>query len=195
MNYYVIFPDGQKFGPADLNVLQTWVNEGRVTPDMDVEVVEAGERMKAMVVTGLTFPAPAQPAAPADTINPYATPGASTGTPTGTENPYAQPAQPAGPGPDNQVYNPYQNPYPRTGGVAGGDDGSGDITKSYIYSAVGLLCCCPAYIGSFIHAKRAAEKGNPGAKTAQTVAIVLVVVSAIIAIAQWGSIMATMGGR
>lgn len=63
MNYYVIFPDGQKFGPADLNVLQTWVNEGRVTPDMDVEIVETGERMKAMVVTGLTFPAPAQAAA------------------------------------------------------------------------------------------------------------------------------------
>jgi hypothetical protein len=196
MNYYVIFPDGQKFGPADLNVLQTWVNEGRVTPDMDVEVVETGERMKAMVVTGLTFPAPAQPAAPADTINPYATPGASTGTPTGTENPYAQPAQPAGPGPDNQVYNPYQNPYPRTGGVAGGD-GSSDITFSYIFSAIGLfaspccsVCALPIYIGSFVFAKRATDKGNPGAKTAQTVAIVLLAISLIIVLATFGNFMA-----
>jgi len=195
MNYYVIFPDGQKFGPADLNVLQTWVNEGRVTPDMDVEVVETGERMKAMVVTGLNFPVPTQPAAPADTMNPYATPNPTAGT----ENPYAQPAHPAGPGPDNQVYNPYQNPYPRTGAVGGvaGGDGSSDITFSYIFSAIGLfaspccsICALPIYIGSFVFAKRATDKGNPGAKTAQTVAIVLLAISLIIVLATFGNFMA-----
>lgn len=60
MQYFVIWPDGQKFGPADLAKLQDWATEGRIKPDTDLESIVDGRRMKAREVTSLTFPAGAE---------------------------------------------------------------------------------------------------------------------------------------
>lgn len=71
MQYFVIWPDGQKFGPADVNQLNTWAQEQRINPDTELESVVDGSKIKAKDLPGITFPAAATPtpettAAPAD---------------------------------------------------------------------------------------------------------------------------------
>lgn len=82
MRYFVIAPDGQKYGPADLNTLNQWVREGRVTQQMMLEG-EDGLRMVAGSVVGLMFPgAPTNYSQPPDgnvyAGNPYTTPGTTS---------------------------------------------------------------------------------------------------------------------
>lgn len=61
MNYFVIGPDGSKYGPADISLLNTWVAEGRVTPVTMLES-DTGVRVSAGTLQGLNFPAiPPQP--------------------------------------------------------------------------------------------------------------------------------------
>ena len=64
--------------------------------------------------------------------------------------------------------------YPRGG--APYDDGSGDITKVWIFSALSLLCC-PIVFGilAIVYASNAQKKGNPQGSTAMIVAIVALV--------------------
>ena len=73
MQYFVIWPDGQKFGPADVSKLSEWAAEGRITPDHDLESVVDGSRVKASAVPGIVFPGAAQPAPASPT---FATPSA-----------------------------------------------------------------------------------------------------------------------
>jgi hypothetical protein len=194
MNYFVIWPDGQKFGPATADVLTQWASEGRINRDTDLEIVETSERIKAGNVPEILFPGPtpqmgiptttatSQPAA-----NPYANPIQSNPI---QDNPVQQnPVQPQ----NQQVYNPYNNPYPR-GTNYSGDDGSGDITKSYVFSVLTFLCgCLPLIIGSFVFASNAEKKGNPGAKTAKIVAFVILglnIIGWIVYIAMFPALMA-----
>ncbi|MBX3096297.1 MAG: hypothetical protein KF812_05490 [Fimbriimonadaceae bacterium] len=165
MNYWVIAADGNKYGPADLSVLNTWIAEGRLSPDSELEVVETSQRVRARDVAGLVFPT-AQPTAQS---NPYAPQSPSVETPPQSSNPYATPDQGQQPG---QVYNPYSNPYPRQMQF-GGDDGSQDVKNAYLYSILGFFCCGPAIIAGVISANKGVQKGNPGAPTAKTVSIVL----------------------
>ncbi|HWA82023.1 MAG TPA: hypothetical protein VG820_01215 [Fimbriimonadaceae bacterium] len=58
--YYVITPDGKRFGPTDFQTLCQWAGEGRVTPGMMVEDTLSRETMSASSVPGL-FPPGAQP--------------------------------------------------------------------------------------------------------------------------------------
>ncbi|MBX3096296.1 MAG: hypothetical protein KF812_05485 [Fimbriimonadaceae bacterium] len=168
MNYWVVAADGNKFGPADVSVLNTWIAEGRLNPDSELEVVETSERVRARDVAGLNFPAPTQPD-PAQ-ANPYAGQNSPS---VAQDNPYANPSGGQNPaGQPGQVYNPYNNPYPRQMQY-GGDDGSQDIKNSYMFSIIGFFCCGPAIIGGIITANKAIQKGNPGGNTARTVAIVM----------------------
>ena len=59
MNYYVVGPDGQKYGPGDVVVLNQWAQQGRVTPTTVLEDSATGARFAASQVPGMTF-APAQ---------------------------------------------------------------------------------------------------------------------------------------
>ena len=54
MQYFVIGPDGQKFGPADINTLTQWAAEGRLTPATMLED-EFGKQMPASELPGV-FP-------------------------------------------------------------------------------------------------------------------------------------------
>lgn len=50
MLYFVIAPDGSKYGPADLNTLRTWMTQGRISPQTILEVQSTGQRVQASVV-------------------------------------------------------------------------------------------------------------------------------------------------
>lgn len=55
MQYFVIWTDGQKFGPADLTVLNEWAAQGRITPTTELESVVDGSRMAAGSLPGMVF--------------------------------------------------------------------------------------------------------------------------------------------
>lgn len=60
MEYYVVGPDGSKYGPASIDVLNGWIAEGRIVP-RTMLVTEAGLNLMAMDVQGLVFPNAAPP--------------------------------------------------------------------------------------------------------------------------------------
>lgn len=45
MNYYVIWPDGKKFGPADVPTLAQWQREGRINEETSLEEVDTGRTL------------------------------------------------------------------------------------------------------------------------------------------------------
>lgn len=53
--WYVIAPNGQRYGPADLPTLQKWTDEGRVTPQTMLEDDIGGRRFFASALPGLVF--------------------------------------------------------------------------------------------------------------------------------------------
>jgi hypothetical protein len=60
MHYFVIGPDGSKYGPADLSLINTWIAEGRISP-LTILETDSGMRLAASTVQGLNFPVPATP--------------------------------------------------------------------------------------------------------------------------------------
>lgn len=75
MRYYVIAPDGQRYGPAEVSTLNEWAAEGRLLPTQMVEDETSGVRTAASSLEGLIFPA----AAPSTPVTPPA--GYSGGQP------------------------------------------------------------------------------------------------------------------
>ena len=147
MRYFVIGDDGQKYGPADLATLNSWITEGRLLPTQQLEDEASGMRLAAGAVQGLNFPvqsAAAQAVAtqPGPTAGPYA--GAQ----------------------------PYQQGYPRAGY---GDDGSEDVKKAWIYAIIGFFCCIFLQIPALIFAGKAASKGNTKATAPKIFSIVVIV--------------------
>jgi hypothetical protein len=55
LRYFVIAPDGSKYGPADFNTLRAWVNEGRISADTILEEESSRQRIAARLVAGLIF--------------------------------------------------------------------------------------------------------------------------------------------
>jgi hypothetical protein len=72
MNYYVVGPDGQKYGPGDVVVLNQWAQQGRVTPTTVLEDAATGARFAASQVQGMVFaPAPGSDYAQPPTYQQY----------------------------------------------------------------------------------------------------------------------------
>jgi hypothetical protein len=112
VQYFVLWPDGQKFGPADVPTLQQWINEGRLTADSQLESVIDGSRCKVSDVPGLSVGAPAAPATPVSPVNPDPV---TTTTSTVFSSTPVQSATPAGGsyfviGPDASKYGPADVP-------------------------------------------------------------------------------------
>src|SRR5687767_841182 len=61
MTYYVVGPDGNRYGPADVATLNQWAMEGRLTQETWVEEVQTGQRVLATVVPGIRLGPPPQP--------------------------------------------------------------------------------------------------------------------------------------
>jgi hypothetical protein len=80
MSYFVIAPNGQKFGPADIATLNQWITEGRILPETLLEEESTQTQVVARVVPFLVFPTMNQvqampgPAIAAPDANPYLTP-------------------------------------------------------------------------------------------------------------------------
>ncbi len=70
MQYFVISPTGQKYGPADVQTLNSWAQEGRIVSTTMLEDASTGEVIPATQVPGLVI-------APAPTMGPdYQNPNA-----------------------------------------------------------------------------------------------------------------------
>ena len=136
MRYFVIGDDGQKYGPADLQTLQTWIGEGRLLPIQQLEEEVSGIRSAARAVNGLVFPMESAP-------------------PSGQGGPVPQGS------PYGGTQASYQNSYARPS--SSGDDGQQDVTLAWVFGVLGLLACCLLDIPALIFANRAYEKGHPGA--------------------------------
>jgi hypothetical protein len=165
VRYFVIGDDGQKYGPADIATLQSWVGEGRLLPTQQVEEEGSGIRMAASAINGLKFPhqAPPGPQQPA--------PGAYQQPPAGTYQP------PMGGVPSGSPYNRPMGPQ------VIGDGGTNDLTLAWVLGAVGaVLCCLGIFIQPFalMAANRAIAKGNPGGNAARIFCIVFLVLSILL---------------
>jgi len=55
VRYYVFAPDGTRFGPADIPLLNQWIGEGRLLPQHVLEDAATGARFPAQALPGLAF--------------------------------------------------------------------------------------------------------------------------------------------
>ena len=163
MNYFVIdSASGQKYGPADIETLNRWIAEGRVTPQTTLEDATSGAQIGASAVAGLNF---------GNIAPPPTTPSAPPAEPTGASS-YSPPSG---------SFQTPPSPYPR-GGTSGADQ-SGKITGSYICSIIGIFCC-PIVLCSIgiMLANQAKKEGDPRGQTASTVGIVCLVAGVVIGV-------------
>ena len=55
MRYFVVSEDGGKFGPAEVPLLNQWIEEGRLLPEMHLQEDGTNHRVIAASVLGLDF--------------------------------------------------------------------------------------------------------------------------------------------
>ncbi len=55
MRYFVVWPDGQRFGPADLPLLQQWASENRIGPATVLIEESTNRQVQAAQLGMLTF--------------------------------------------------------------------------------------------------------------------------------------------
>jgi len=148
VRYFVIAADGNKYGPADIPTLNSWIAEGRLVATQILEDEETGARVEAARVMGLNF---------------------MTGA-------GAVPPPNFAPGQNYQQY--YGRPgVGGVGGVGGMyDDGSKDIQNAWIFAVLSIFCCAPI-TGTIAlsNVKKAEAKGNPNATGPKVVAIIGIV--------------------
>lgn len=165
--YFVVDPaSGQKFGPADVETLNRWVLEGRLTPASMFEDASTGQQMTAAQVPGLNMGGTPQAAA-ADPMIQQPKPAAPQMPPMGES--YSGPNRPYGGSFNN----------PPTGYVAA-NAGAEDMKKAWIWLVVGFFCC--PLIGAIVsmnYSNKAKQAGNPSAQTAFILAIILIVLGVI----------------
>ena len=155
MKYYVILPDGQRFGPADLQLLNEWAAEGRILPNSMLEQEGTQMRLPASSVPGLMLSATAAPS--------YSAPPPNMSQPPAMNQPQ-----------------PYAGYYRPQGPGMMGDLGHNDLTVAWVCSSLGIGMCffggCCSYLGllgiigpiiGLIFSGRAQQKGNPGATAAK----------------------------
>jgi hypothetical protein len=203
MQYYVIGPDGNRYGPADVPTLKLWVSENRLTPQTMLEDVSTAQRMPASAVDGLFPPLQfQQQMGPAPGSIPY------------QENPYGQqpgssyPGQPA-PGQPTAAQYPvqsemfgsqYEHPpvpgqYPRQGMYY--DDSSTDLTWSFVLLCLGVFICFLSPITcsfGIVQANKAIAKGNRSGQVAKIMNIVVLCLGCLVDLFYLIMIIAAMSG-
>lgn len=53
--FFVVMPDGQKYGPADVATLNQWAADQRLAPHSTLENATTGEKLAASAVPGIRF--------------------------------------------------------------------------------------------------------------------------------------------
>ncbi|MFZ4508151.1 MAG: hypothetical protein ACOYON_10710 [Fimbriimonas sp.] len=56
MRYFILGPSGERYGPADMMMLNQWIMEGRILPTHLLEAEGTGQRISAGQLPGLAFP-------------------------------------------------------------------------------------------------------------------------------------------
>jgi hypothetical protein len=119
MEYFVISPDGQKYGPASVTTLNQWIQEGRLAPQTLLQDATTGAQIVARALPALSF-IPQPPLAPPDA------------------NPYSMPSP---------AHNP--NFYPRSTPTWSPQFGvsPGQITSAWVCTVLSPVCIAVCYIG------------------------------------------------
>lgn len=151
MRYFVITPDGNRYGPVDMPGLQEWCRQGRVLPDSPLQHELTGLVQPAHeVISAQFFPAPT----------------------TVAQTPYNPP-------PYHSGFENAPAPYPRPnvpGAFPGYDDGSNDVRTAWTMFAAGLICCQFLCVLGYFSAAKAERKGHPGAKAAKIANGILLII-------------------
>ena len=119
MRYYVIAEDGNRYGPADMALLETWAREGRITPTTFLEPELGGARVDAATMPTLQFPT---------VTAPYGSPG-----------PYSPGSSPYPPSPSTPNYYGYGRA-PMVQSYMGGTDLRFAWALAIVGTALELLC-------------------------------------------------------
>ncbi len=122
MDYLVVGPNGQEYGPANVDTLKQWVAENRLGPQTMLKDFQTGQAVAASSVPGL-FPPPvtAPPAAGQPmSAGPVGAPGSQN---------WSQPPSYYQGGPGNQQARPYY----------GQDTGGGDVLWAIVRSALAIV--------------------------------------------------------
>lgn len=152
MSYFVIWPNGQRFGPADIVTLRQWLHESRIDAQTVLEDAKTGQRMTAAHVLGLGVPPIGAP---------QTGPPGVTATSTVGQDPLFNPTA-----------SPYYRPSPYGSGAADPNrrEGRTELNASWILGSLGLLTLCCSNVllplvglGLGISAK---SKGHPSAVAA-----------------------------
>src|ERR1700743_2736839 len=53
MQYYVLDDQGNRYGPADLPTLNTWIRQGRIVPNTQILIENTGKVVPATMVPGI----------------------------------------------------------------------------------------------------------------------------------------------
>lgn len=145
VKYFVVLPDGQRFGPADISLLNQWIAEGRILPNTVLEQEATGQRFMASTVPGLTLAS----------TGPYAPPSSGGAGPTSFAGYYRGPvAQPYGGQNDLTMAWVFSS-------------------LGMMFCLGGLACGPCAAIGivfpilGVVYSGRALQAGNPGAQPAK----------------------------
>lgn len=80
MRYFVIGEDGNRYGPADMALLESWAREGRITPKTIIEPEYGGNSIVASSMPTLHFPAVTAPYSGSSALrgpSPYGVPAPS----------------------------------------------------------------------------------------------------------------------
>lgn len=185
MQYYVI-SGAQLYGPASIDDLRKWQDEGRIVPQTQIKD-ENGQIYAASSI--LYFPpdpnAPpaGMPQSPYQSSNP-SPPGGTTGTttPYTPSSPFSNPISPQS---SFTTRSPLSGkPFQPTGGYLGSNfpqvGGNGEFGWSIAFSLSGLLCC--PVIGPIIGVAlgySAKAKGHPNAKFVIIFAWVMLVLTLV----------------
>lgn len=179
MNYFVVDPTGQKYGPASVDVLNDWIKEDRLAPNSLLEDAVTGQRLSASQVPGLMFPISPAPAPPAPSApmppSPMSPPGSPLGGPA--------PGQFSTP-PSAMPGSPYVRP------DYGVDMAAADkkVKTAWIVGSIGLLCCPIVFsVWGIVVAGQAEQVGHPNAKNAKIFCIVTLCLGIAISVTLRGS--------
>jgi hypothetical protein len=187
LNYYVIWPDGQKFGPADEATLAQWSREGRVDVATELEEADTGRRLRIgdldVLQQGWEEPAPL-PREP-DKNEHEVQEAVASDRPVGDtqfEIPQEYPLTSGSPYPVESYYT----------------RGSNRVSNLWGFTIGGLVCttlgtCCCAMVAiptgialtsiGIYQADRALKSGEPNARGPKTFGIVALVIEVLFVIA------------
>lgn len=154
MAYYVLGEYGQKYGPADVAILNLWISEGRIAPATMLEDESSGSQVVASAVKGLQFVVMPNPA-------------------LGNQAPYQAPQYPQQPYQSQPYQQPYQTqPYQPQAPIGAGSyasDAQFRRARSLCLVSLVLTLIFPiagfaAAIASIINAVMAKDSGHPNSR-------------------------------